>query len=102
MWEQLENAAMLQTYWADNQVSASISAKPEELDQIPIALELYETRLKSISFIPLKDHGYQHAPYQEITREEYEESISKLKPLDLSDQENEVIEKFCTGDTCTI
>jgi len=102
MWEQLENAAQMQYWWADNQVSCTITFNKEEAAQIPYALELYEHRLKGISFLPLKDHGYEHAPYQEITKKEYKKAITKLKPLDLSEATNEVIEKFCSSDSCSI
>ena len=102
MWEQLENAAMFQAYWADNQVSCTISFSPEEATQIPYALEIFETRLKGISFLPLMDHGYEHAPYQSITQEEYIDISSKIKKLDLSQAENEVIERYCSGDTCEL
>ncbi|MBI2435147.1 MAG: hypothetical protein HYV26_20000, partial [Candidatus Hydrogenedentes bacterium] len=57
VWEQMENVAQTQYYWADNQVSATITFKPEEARDIPYILELFETRLKSISFLPLKDHA---------------------------------------------
>jgi len=72
MWEQLENVAQMQAFWADNQVSATVTVKPEELVQIPYALELYEVRLKGVSFLPLEDHGYVQAPYEEITKEQFE------------------------------
>jgi ribonucleoside-triphosphate reductase (thioredoxin) len=68
VWEQMENVAQMQYYWADNQVSATITFTPEEANDIPKILELYEPRLKSISFLPLTDHNYAQAPYQTITR----------------------------------
>ena len=83
MWEQLEIAAQMQAYWADNQVSVTVTFKPEEAPFIKQALDLYETRLKSVSFLPLEDHGYKHAPYQKMTKDEYEAAIKKLKPLNL-------------------
>lgn len=102
MWEQLENAAFYQAWWADNQVSCTVTFKKHEAKDIKIALQLYETRLKGISFLPLIDHGYEHAPYQEIDEETYLEYTKGLKKLNLSQIENEVIEKFCDGDTCMI
>jgi hypothetical protein len=101
MWEQLENAAFMQAYWADNQVSCTVSFKPSEAKDIPRALALFETRLKGISFLPCK-HGYEHAPYQEITAKEYQKYAKKLKPIDFSDTKNEVVERFCSGEACTI
>lgn len=102
MWEQLENAAAIQSCWADNQVSCTIKFKPEESSSIRYALELYETRLKSISFLPVSNHGYEHAPYQPISKEEYESALIGLKPIDFSISSHEVTEKFCDGASCTI
>lgn len=102
LWEQLENAAQMQYYWADNQVSATITFKKREAKDIAKALELYQSRLKSVSALPLEDHGYVQAPYQTITKAEYEEAASKLKPIKLSGDTNEMIDAFCDGDACLI
>jgi ribonucleotide reductase alpha subunit len=103
MWQQLEIAAQMQHYWADNQVSVTITFKPEEASSIKVALELYETRLKSVSFLPLEEHGYEHAPYQKISKETYETEIKKLKTLKLKTTESEGFnQKGCDGDTCII
>lgn len=100
MWEQLENAAAMQYYWADNQVSVTVTFKPEEAGDIKSALELYESRLKSVSFLPLLAHGYAQAPYQTITKEEYEAAASRLKPVVWGDMQHEVTDSFCDGDRC--
>ncbi len=102
MWEQCELAAQMQTYWADNQVSCTVTFKPEEAKDIKYLLELYEVRLKSISFLPVDTHGYEHAPYQEITKEEYEKACSKITPVKHFDTENEVVDKFCSGEACLL
>lgn len=103
MWEQLELAAALQAHWADNQVSVTVSFHKEtEGPQIARALELYETRLKGVSFLPHNDHGYEHAPYQPISKEEYEAAISSLGVLDLSVTSHETTDAFCDGDKCTL
>ena len=103
MWEQLELAAVMQAYWADNQVSVTVKFDQKtEGKQIGSALELYETRLKGVSFLPHDDHGYEHAPYQTITKAEYEGAISALLPLDLSMSTNEILDKFCDGGKCEI
>jgi len=105
MWEQLENAAQYQALWADNQVSATITFTPEEGRHLARALELYETRLKGISFLPLRDHGYAHAPYQAITEAEYLAYVGGLSPVDWSSAEKAGViepERFCDGGTCTV
>lgn len=102
LWEQLELAAQMQYWWCDNSVSITVTFKPEEADDIPRALELYETRLKSVSFLPLDSSCYEHAPYQSISEEEYNRAIEKIKDVNLSNVLNEKIEKFCDGDTCEV
>ena len=101
IWEQAENAAAYQKYWSDNQVSITITFKPEEAKEIEHVLECYEDKLKAVSFLPIKEHGYEQAPYEKITKEEYERRISKLKPLNLNKTADKAIgEKFCDSDTC--
>lgn len=103
IWEQVENIAQMQHYWADNQVSATVTFRPEEAKDISRILELYETRLKSISFLPLQDHNYPQAPYQEITGEAFFHAVSKLKTLDFSSINTKDSEDiFCDGDKCEI
>lgn len=103
MWEQLELAAAMQGYWADNQVSVTVKFDREtEGHQIGYALELYEGRLKGVSFLPHDDHGYDHAPYQTITKKQYEEASALIGTLDLSLSVNEVVDKFCDGEKCEI
>lgn len=103
MWEQLEIAAQIQQYWADNQVSITVSFDKEtEGPQIKHALELYETRLKGVSFLPKKDHGFVQAPYIPITKEEYEKEKAKIKKLKLTGDTHENEEKYCDGETCSV
>ncbi|HOD49041.1 MAG TPA: fused protease/ribonucleoside-triphosphate reductase [Candidatus Hydrogenedentes bacterium] len=103
VWEQVENVAQMQYYWADNQVSATITFKTEEARDIPRILELYETRLKSISFLPMVDHQYAQAPYQEISKEMYEHAMSRLAPLDFSQMyTDEAQDLYCDGDKCEL
>lgn len=103
VWEQLENAAQYQHYWSDNQVSITVDVTENDFDDMAPALELYESRLKSVSFLPYKDHGYKQPPYEEIDKKTYEKMSKKLKHYDLS----KIIKpgfgtKFCDGDVCEI
>lgn len=102
IWQQVADAVDMQKYWADNQVSITVSFSQEEAHEIKACLEVFETQLKSISFLPLENHGYKQAPYIEITEEEYKELSTRLLPLDLSSAEHEVTEKFCDGDKCVL
>jgi adenosylcobalamin-dependent ribonucleoside-triphosphate reductase len=103
IWEQVENVAQMQYYWADNQVSVTVTFSPEEADDIPRVLELYETRLKSISFLPLTDHSYAQAPYQEITAEMYHNAAARLQDLDFTGlNTDEAQDMFCDGEKCIL
>lgn len=106
MWEQLELAAQLQHYWADNSVSVTVTVKPEEVNDLPRALSLYESRLKSVSFLPLENHGYVQAPYEEITQNEYLVQAAFIKPLDEYTLKgvtpHDTDERGCESDRCIV
>tara|TARA_R110002072_G_scaffold274906_1_gene435965 strand:- start:3601 stop:5370 length:1770 start_codon:yes stop_codon:yes gene_type:complete len=103
MWEQLEIAAQYQYYWADNSVSITVTFKPDEADQLKSALELYETRLKAVSFLRYEETGYEQAPYEPITKKQYEKMSSKIIPIiKIENDQGGSGTKFCTNDSCEI
>ena len=106
MWEQLSLAAFMQKYWADNQVSCTVTFDPEtEGPQIPYALNYFQYQMKGISFLPKLELGaYQQMPYEEITEKEYDKMVKKLSFLSFRQVKgNEAeVEKFCNNDTCEI
>lgn len=104
MWEQLEIAAQMQYWWADNSVSATVTFNVEtEGHQIKDALQLYETRLKAVSFLPHDTHGYKQAPYESITAKDWAEITQKINRPDLSDNNHQGEgEVYCDGDKCEI
>jgi adenosylcobalamin-dependent ribonucleoside-triphosphate reductase len=103
MWEQLEIAAQYQQYWADNSVSVTITFKPDEAKDIKTALEMYETRLKAVSFLRYEETGYVQAPYEPITKEQYEQMNENITPVQrFNTDEGGAGTKFCDGDNCTI
>lgn len=105
IWEQLALAAFMQRYWADNQVSCTVSFKKEEADQIKHALNIYQYQLKGISFLPIIERGaYKQMPYESITESCYNNIISTIKPVKFKNVKNEEaeVERFCTNDTCQV
>ena len=103
MWEQLEIAAQYQYYWADNAVSVTVTFNEKEAAQINSALEMYETRLKAVSFLKVSDNGYKQAPYEPITKEQYEKMSSKITPVTrIHTEEAGVGTKYCDGASCEI
>lgn len=103
IWEQVSNAVAYQKYWADNQVSITVTFHASEREDVQHTLELFEDQLKGISFLPLSDHGYEQAPYETITEEEFLAMSAELTEIDLSGVDrNTAVPKFCDGEACEI
>ncbi len=106
MWEQLSIAAFMQKYWADNQVSCTVTFDPEkEGPQIANALNFFQYQLKGISFLPKTEVGaYQQMPYEEITEKEYRGMLESLATLSFRSVKGvkAVVERFCNNDTCEL
>jgi len=104
IWEQVSLAVFLQRYWSDNQVSCTVTFKPEEDEQIQPILEFFKYSLKSISFLPKLEMGaYAQMPYEAISKEKYTEMKSKMKAnFSIQSFEDGKGEKFCNNDTCLI
>lgn len=106
IWEQISMAAFLQKYWADNQVSCTVTFIPEkEGNQIENALNYFQYQLKGISFLPkLKLGAYEQMPYEEITESVFKEKNKNIKKLKIKSLKNEEanIEVFCDTEKCEI
>jgi hypothetical protein len=101
MWEQLENAAAYQEYWADNQVSTTIGFSAAEADDIPIALEMYQNRLKAVSFFPHLTDFHGQLVYKPITPTEYASATAQIKPIDFTNLGTvETAPSGCDGGQC--
>ena len=101
--KQLELVKKLQTDWSDNSVSVTVYYRLEELDEIKEWMaKNYEKSLKTVSFLLHNEHGFEQAPYEEITKEEYEKRVSRLNPIkNVSSGEN-LRELECVGGVCPI
>lgn len=109
IWEKTELAVLMQRYWADNQVSVTVTFQDHEVDQIAPLLQAKEGQLKSVSLLPLLETGgaYAQMPYEAITVAEQEAIASHVTKLDTSalygkDASEAEGEKFCSNDTCEI
>lgn len=80
--DQLKFQSLVQDYWSDNSVSTTCYYKQEELEEIKEYLkENYTDSIKAVSFLLHKEHGFAQAPYEEITSNQYEEIVTKVKPI---------------------
>jgi len=108
IFEKANLAALAQQYWADNSVSVTLSFdKEKEAQHVGTILHMYEGRLKTVSFLPKGNDVYPQQPYTEISEEEYNKYVGKLKSIDLSTIYNGNAidasgEAYCTTDICEI
>jgi len=104
IWEQLSLVRELQYYWSDNSVSCTVTVREGERDDIERAIEYFAPYVKTLSFLPLTNHKYDQAPYQEVDAETYDEYNESLLPLNFEGADEKKIKgsNFCTNDTCAI
>lgn len=93
---QLEVVKWLQEVWSDNSVSCTVYYRKEELPEIKKYLaKNYKNNHKSLSFLLHSDHGFKQAPFEEITKEAYEELVAKTKLITKVEEAT-----FDGGDEC--
>lgn len=107
IWEKTALAVLAQRYWADNQVSCTVTFDRErEGSQIANLLRSYEGQLKSISFLPIDKTAYEQMPYEAISDEDYAKMTRHIKDVDLREAYGDGIdaigEKYCANDVCEI
>lgn len=139
--EQAELQAILQTYWSDNAVSATLTFKKPEpkpvffedgeiyrdkygnpelkidpreeeavIEELTDVLDRYKNTFKSTSLLPHATGTYAQMPYEEISKEKYEEMVAKIKakPWEvagggLSGGDDDIDESLeCVGGACPI
>jgi ribonucleoside-triphosphate reductase (thioredoxin) len=105
MWEKARLAAMLQHFWADNQVSVTLTFRHSEQADLTAVMTEASRKLKAVSFLPLVEGGaYRQMPYEPVGAERHQHLRRRVSALDRGvlyhespDAEGEV---FCDGDRC--
>jgi hypothetical protein len=104
--DQLNVIKELQTNWSDNSVSVTIYYRLNELEDIKEWLNNnYTNNVKSCSFLLHNEHGFQQAPFEEITKEKYEELIKKVIPItscNITGQSDNELMSECVGGACPV
>lgn len=94
--KQLDIVRRLQAEWSDNSVSCTVYYRKEELPEIRAYLkEHYRDELKTVSFLLHSDHGFDQAPFEEITKEEYDKRMSECTLIT-----DAVVAEFEASDEC--
>jgi ribonucleoside-triphosphate reductase len=107
MYEQIAMAAFIQRWWADNQVSCTVTFDPvTEGPQIKHALNYFQYDLKGISLLPRLEAGaYAQMPYEGITEQVFAERSAKLKPIHFAKPihgEKADLEPGCEAGACVL
>jgi len=67
-----------QRAWCEHKPSITVSVKEEEWMEVGAWIYKNFDEVSGISFLPHSDHTYKQAPYQEVSKEEYEALVAKM------------------------
>ena len=76
--EHLNIWLVYQRAWCEHKPSITVSVKEDEWMEVGAWVYKHFDEVSGISFLPHSDHSYKQAPYQEVTKEEYETLVSKM------------------------
>lgn len=99
--QQLENYKMFMRDYVDHNVSITVHVKDNEWDEVEQWTWDNWDDIVAVSFIPYNDSFYQLMPYEEITKEQYDELLSNTPAFDYSVlSEFESGAEFELGESC--
>jgi len=108
--DQLEMWKVLADEWCDHNPSTTIQVKEEEWVGVFSWMYNEWDSICGIALLPYSEHTYQQAPYQEITKEEYDRMASdmpkidwdKLREYETEDTTSGSQELACSSGACEI
>lgn len=109
--EHLELWLTYQRHWCEHKPSITVTVKDHEWMQVGSWVYDHFDEISGISFLPHSDHSYRQAPYQDCTKEQYEELLHKmpkevnwadLKKYEKEDKTVGTQTFACSGDKCEL
>lgn len=109
--EQLEMWLTYQRNWCEHKPSVTISVRDHEWLDVGAFVYKHFDEMSGVSFLPHSEHTYQQAPYQECSKEEYEEALAAMperldwaKLAEYEQEDNTASSQTfaCSGDVCEI
>ena len=107
--EQLELYKLSMENWTDHNTSITVHVREREWEEV--AHWVYENfdYIVGITFLPLMEETYPLLPYECTTKEDYEERLARIKPIDYDllarfddDEEHDIIDQECSTGVCPI
>jgi len=109
--EHLELWLTYQRYWCEHKPSITVTVKDHEWMEVGAWVYKHFDEISGISFLPHSDHSYQQAPYQECSKQQYEEALAKmpkdvdwslLKNYEKTDSTKSSQTMACSADGCEL
>ena len=109
--EQLEYWKYIQEDWCEHKPSVTVTVREHEWPEVGGWVYNNFDVISGVSFLPHSDHVYRQTPYQECSKEEYEELAAKMPKSvlwsDLSYYESEdntsgLQTLACSADGCEV
>ena len=109
--EHLETWKVYREHWTEHNPSVTINVREDEW--LEVGAWVYDNfdAIGGVSFLPMSEHTYQQAPYQELTEEEYNKWLEKmpdkinwdhLSVYEFEDGTSGSQELACTSGSCDI
>jgi ribonucleoside-diphosphate reductase alpha chain len=96
--QQLEVWLVYQRHWCEHKPSITVSVKEDEWMEVGAWVYKHFDEVSGISFLPYSEHTYVQAPYQEVTKDQYEEMLAKMpKSIDWKNLSLYELEDSTTG-----
>ena len=108
--QHLELWKIYQDHWCEHKPSITVSVRQDEWPEVGAWVWKNFDDTSGISFLPYADHVYKQAPYEECTKEEYDERVKAMPPIEweklsefeLEDNTIGGRDFACSSDNCEI
>lgn len=108
--EQLSEYLLFMKHYVDHNASITVHVKNNEWEDVEQWVWDNWDDMVAISFLSLDDHFYDLMPYEEITKEEYDRRVSKMKPFipsliakyEIEETELDIGSESCESGACPI
>jgi len=106
--DQLELWKIYAEHWCEHKPSITVYVREDEWMEVGAWVYKHFDIMSGVSFLPYDGGNYKQAPYQEITKEEYEEAVKKFPKIDwesFAEEEDNTTssqELACSGNSCEV